>query len=64
LPADVKAKLQKALADTMKDPEIRDKLVANGLEQAWEPASAVAARIENELPRMRAVVLRSNIRVD
>jgi tripartite-type tricarboxylate transporter receptor subunit TctC len=64
LPVDVKAKLQKALADTMKDPEIRDKLIANGLEQAWEPAAAVAARIENELPRMRAVVLRSNIRVD
>lgn len=62
LAADVRAKLQKALADTMKDTEIRDKLVASGLEPAYEPAAAVAARIDNELPRMRAIVLRSNIR--
>ncbi len=64
VPADVKAKLQKALAETMKDPELREKLVANGLEYAWEPAAAVAARIENELPRMRVIALRSNIRID
>ena len=64
LAADAKAKLQKALAETMKDPELREKLVANGLEYAWEPAAAVAARIENELPRMRVIALRSNIRID
>lgn len=64
LAADVKAKLQKALADTMKDAEIRDKLVANGLEPAYEPAAAVVARIDNELPRMRAIVMRANIRAD
>lgn len=56
--------LQKALADTMKDAEIRDKLVANGLEPAYEPAAAVAVRIDNELPRMRAIALRANIRAD
>jgi tripartite-type tricarboxylate transporter receptor subunit TctC len=64
LPDDAKARLQKALADTMKDAEVRDKLVANGLEPAWEPAAAVAARIEDELPRMRAIALRANIRAD
>jgi tripartite-type tricarboxylate transporter receptor subunit TctC len=64
LPADVKAKLQQALADTMKDAELRDKLIANGLVPAYEPAAAVAARIEDELPRMRAIALRSNIRAD
>lgn len=64
LPADVKAKLQQALADTMKDVELRDKLIANGLVPAYEPAAAVAARIEDELPRMRAIALRSNIRAD
>jgi len=64
LPADVKAKLQQALADTMKDAELRDKLVASGLVPAYEPAAAVAARIEDELPRMRAIALRSNIRAD
>ena len=64
LPADVRAKLQKALADTMRDAEIRDKLVASGLEHAWEPAAAVTARIENELPRMRAIAVRASIRAD
>lgn len=64
LPADVKAKLQKALAETMRDPEIRSKLVASGLEHAWEPATAVTARIESELPRMRAIAARANIRAD
>ncbi|HSV46431.1 MAG TPA: tripartite tricarboxylate transporter substrate binding protein [Ramlibacter sp.] len=64
LPAQAKARLQKALAETMADAEIRDKLLANGLLHAYEPASAVAARIDDELPRMRAVALRSNIRAD
>lgn len=64
LAADVTAKLQKALADTMKDTEIRDKLVASGLEPAYEPAAAVVARIDNELPRMRAIVMRANIRAE
>lgn len=64
LPADAKAKLQKALAETMADAEIRDKLIASGLEHAYEPATAVAARIEDELPRMRAVAQRANIRAE
>lgn len=64
LTADVKAKLQKALAETMADAEIRDKLIANGLQPAYEPAAAVAARIEDELPRMRAVAQRANIRAE
>jgi tripartite-type tricarboxylate transporter receptor subunit TctC len=64
LPADVRTKLQQALAETMTDKEVRDKLVENGLEVAHEPAAAVAARIEDELPRMRAIAERANIRAD
>ncbi|RYF23302.1 MAG: tripartite tricarboxylate transporter substrate binding protein [Comamonadaceae bacterium] len=64
LPADVRARLHKALADTMADPEIRSKLVASGLENAYEPGDAVTARIEDELPRMRAVAQRANIRAE
>ena len=64
LPAGAKAKLQEALAETMADAEIRDKLIANGLQPAYEPAAAVAARIEDELPRMRAVAQRANIRAE
>lgn len=64
LPAEAKARLQKALADTMADAEMRSKLIASGLEHAYEPADAVLARIENELPRMRAIAQRANIRAE
>jgi tripartite-type tricarboxylate transporter receptor subunit TctC len=64
LPADVRAKLQKALADTMRDPEVRDKLAAAGLEPVYEPGTAVSAMIDSELPRMRVIALRANIRAD
>ena len=62
LPAEVKATLQKALAEVAADGETRDKLVASGLQSAWEPANAVAARIDDELPRMRAIAQRANIK--
>lgn len=64
LPADAKAKLHKALEDTMADTEIRNKLIASGLEPAYQPAGAVLAQIEDELPRMRAIAQRANIRAE
>ncbi|MFN4118635.1 Bug family tripartite tricarboxylate transporter substrate binding protein [Acidovorax sp.] len=64
LPADAKAKLGKALAETMADAEIRSKLIASGLEQAHAPGDAVQAQIEDELPRMRAIAQRANIRAE
>jgi len=64
LAPDVRAKLHKALAETMTDLEIASKLVANGLEPAYEPAAAVAARIDTELPRMRAIAVRAKIQGD
>ncbi|SDL24336.1 Tripartite tricarboxylate transporter family receptor [Paracidovorax citrulli] len=62
LPADARARLQKALGEAMATPEVRGKLVASGLEPAYEPADAVLSRIEDELPRMRAIAQRANIR--
>lgn len=64
LPADIKAKLEKALAETMADDEIGTRLLASGLVKAYEPAAAVAAQIESELPRMRAIAQRANIKSD
>lgn len=61
LATDVRAKLQKALAEAMTDPEMAAKLVASGLQPAYEPAAAVAARIDTELPRMRAIAARAKI---
>ena len=62
LPADAKATLQKALAATMADAEIRAKLIESGLEHAYEPADAVVARIEDELPRMKAIAQQADIK--
>jgi tripartite-type tricarboxylate transporter receptor subunit TctC len=64
LPAHVKTRLEKALADTMTDPGIRDKLIAAGLEPTYDSAAAVASLIDKELPRMRAIAQRANIRAD
>jgi tripartite-type tricarboxylate transporter receptor subunit TctC len=64
LPADARARLGKALAETMADGEIRSKLIASGLEQSYASGDAVLARIEDELPRMRAIAQRANIRAE
>lgn len=64
VPAPAKAKLQKALSETMADAEVRSKLIASGLEPAYAPAATVAARIDEELPRMRAIAQSANIRAE
>lgn len=64
LPAPIQKKLEKALADTMADPAMQKKLVDIGLSPAWGPGSALQERIERELPQMRAVAARSDIKVD
>jgi len=64
LPPEAKSRLQKALAESAADAEVRAKLVASGLQPAYEPAAAVVARIAEELPRMRATAQRSSIRAE
>ena len=64
LPADVKARLEKALAVTMADADTRAKLVAQGFEPSYSNAAASAALINRELPVMRALAVRANITAD
>ena len=64
LPAPIRQKVEKALADVMAEPALHKKLVDIGLSPAWGPGSALQERIERELPLMRAVAARSDIRVD
>jgi len=64
LPADVKAKLEKALAATMADPDTRAKLSAQGLEPGYSNSAAVSELIAKELPLMRAIAARANITAD
>jgi tripartite-type tricarboxylate transporter receptor subunit TctC len=64
LPADVKAKLEKALAATIADPDTRAKLLGQGLEPAYSNAAAASELINRELPVMRAVAARASITAD
>ena len=64
LPADVKAKLEKALAVTIADPDTRTKLLGQGLEPTYSNAAAASELITRELPLMRAVAARANITAD
>ena len=64
IPAEARVRLEKALADTMADPEVKEKLLANGLEPAYAPAATVTALIDQDLPRMRAIAQRANIHAD
>ena len=64
LPAEVKAKLEKALAATIADPDTRAKLSAQGLEPGYSNSAAVSELIAKELPLMRAIAARANITAD
>ena len=64
LPAPVQKKLEKALAETMASAEFKKKMVDIGLTPLGGNGDALRARIERELPLMRAVAARADIRVD
>ena len=61
LPADVRATLHKAIAAVAASPDVHKALIHSGLQPAYESGDAVAARIEEELPRMRATVRRAGM---
>jgi tripartite-type tricarboxylate transporter receptor subunit TctC len=62
LPAPVRQKLEKTLADVLAQPEVRAKLVDVGLQPNWGSAAAVTVRMQNELPRMLTVAQRAAIK--
>ena len=64
IPAPVHAKLEKALAAVVADPEVRKSLLAQGAEPTYANAAASAAQIERELPLMRAIARRANIQAE
>ncbi|MDF3882236.1 tripartite tricarboxylate transporter substrate binding protein [Cupriavidus basilensis] len=64
LPPEVRTRLEKALAETMADPDTRKKLLDNGFEPSYGTAADVTALITRELPRMRAIAQRANIQAD
>lgn len=64
MPADVRAKLAKALKDSVNDPAVKAELQKTGLDVAFEPGSVYDTRVAQELPLLRAYVHRANIPVE
>ena len=64
LPAPIGTKLESALASVMASSELRQKLNDLGLIPAYGPSSSVKARIERDLPFMRAVAARTEIKAE
>ncbi|KNE29616.1 Bug family tripartite tricarboxylate transporter substrate binding protein [Achromobacter spanius] len=64
LPADVKTKLETALRTTVGSADVRKSLEAQGFEAAFSSAADGEALIQKELPQMRDVAQRANIKID
>lgn len=64
LPADVKARLEGALKATLASPDVRKSLEAQGFEAAYASAADGEALIQKELPIMRDLAQRANIKLD
>ena len=64
LPAPIRIKLETALASVMANPELQKKLNNLGLIPAYAPSQSVKARIEKDLPFMRAVAARTGIKAE
>ncbi|OZI34690.1 ABC transporter substrate-binding protein [Bordetella genomosp. 10] len=64
LPVDIRTRLEKALAAVVADPEARKSLEAQGFEVNFQDAAASSALIAKELPQMREIAQRANIKVE
>lgn len=64
MPAEVSARLSKALKDSLSDPVVKAELQKVGLDVLFEPGSAYDKRVAQELPLLRAYVHRANIPVE
>lgn len=64
VPAPVKKRLETALAGALSDPELRKQLIAAGFEPAYGNSEALAKVIADELPRMKEIAKRANIKLD
>jgi tripartite-type tricarboxylate transporter receptor subunit TctC len=63
VPAAVRAEIEKAIVESLKSPDVRDKLKAAGVEVAADGADALAKRITDETQMWRDVVKKAGIAV-
>lgn len=64
LPPNVKSRLEQALKATVESPEVKKSLEAQGFEAEFSSAAEGEALIQQELPVMRDVAQRANIKID
>lgn len=64
LPADVKARLEKAFATIMASSDTQEKLKSAGFEPAWKPLNDWAPFVSSEIQRMKGIAERAQIRVE
>jgi tripartite-type tricarboxylate transporter receptor subunit TctC len=64
LPADVKARLSKALETVMAMPAVQDKLKTMGFEPTYHPIEDWTGYVNKDIGRMRAIATRAQIKVD
>lgn len=64
LPPEIHARLEKVLAEVVADPDTRRKLADNGIEPHYATGKQVSDMIDKEIPQMRAVAQRANIKLD
>ncbi|MEO8023318.1 tripartite tricarboxylate transporter substrate binding protein [Polaromonas sp.] len=64
LPADVKTRLDKALATLMASPDTQDKMKAAGFEPAYSAVPDWAGMVTADIARMKAIAERSQIKID
>lgn len=64
LPADARATLEKALAEIVADPAFQKKMAENGFEPDYANGAAVDARIQRDVPVMKALADKARIQID
>jgi tripartite-type tricarboxylate transporter receptor subunit TctC len=64
MPAEVSARLTRALKDCLADPAVKAELQKVGLDVLFQPGSVYDTRVAQELPLLRAYVHRANIPVE
>ena len=63
VPAPIRAELEKAVVESLKSPDVRDKLKAAGVEIAADGSDSLVKRIERETEVWRDVVTKAGIEV-
>ncbi len=64
LPAEVRRKLEQALAAVVADPQVQQKMIENGFEPDYASGAQVDVRIVKDMPAMKAVAAKAGIQAN